>query len=246
LAHPEPLSQPANRGFEVWDAAASQPLEWTIRGRTEGVSRDTSQAHEGKSALRVELPSGSLSLRSQPFDVPASGRLSVSIWARTADAQQQPRLRLVLEVDGRLYHPWSAIGTEGAQRTLESGWKEFVFRVSQLPPVNESLKIGLEVAGTGDVYLDDIQLYDMLVLDAAEHKALAHLLAGADYQRRMGMVADCVRTLDGYWPQYLMAKVAEAAPAIADRPPATDEPAVVPAPREASNWNPFKRLRPRR
>ena len=123
-------------------------------------------------------------------------------------------------------------------------WKEFVFRVSQLPPVKESLKIGVEVAGTGEVFLDDVQLYDILVLDAIEHKALAHLLAGADYQRRMGMVSDCLRILHGYWPQYLIENVPLMTPEIADRPPAqrpSDRPASTPA-REASTWERLKRL----
>ncbi len=229
LGDPAPLAAPQNRDFELWDSASQEPVDWSVRGRRDVVSQETASVHAGKSALRIHLPNGSLSLRSAPIEAPESGRLSVSIWARVADANHQPRVRLVLEVDGRVYHPWSPIGVGGGERAMGTQWKEFVFRVSQLPPVTEALQIGVEVAGTGDVYLDDMRLYDILVLDGIEHKALAHLLTAADYQRRMGMVADCLRILEGYWPRYLIENVPEMAPEIADRPPtSTEEPPATP------------------
>ncbi len=247
LSNPIPLEMPENRDFEVWDGPRQEPADWLVHGREDVVSRETTDVHSGKSALRIQLPNGMLSLRSAPIEPPESGRLSVSIWARVADPNQQPRVRLVLEVDGRVYYPWSPIGVGGADRAMGKQWKEFVFRVSQLPPVEQSLKIGVEVAGTGEVHLDDVQLYDILVLDAIEHKALAHLLAGADYRRRKGMVTDCLRVLEGYWPRYLIENVPVISPEIADRPLVPDQQSPAePSTREASAWERLKRFVPLR
>jgi hypothetical protein len=243
LGNPTPLNVPSNRSFEAWDEHGLQPLGWTLRGRRDVVSVDPLNAHDGKAALRIHLPSGDLSIRSAEIKAPDAGRLSVSIWARVADPRQQPRVRLVLEVDGLVYYPWSPIGVGGEDRAMGKDWKEFVFRVSQLPPVNESLKIGIEVAGTGEVFLDDIRLFDTLVLDALEHKALAHLLSEADYQRRMGMVSECLEILDGYWPRYLLDNVPAVMPEVVDGPGPVPPPP--PAAREASAWERLKRLLPR-
>jgi hypothetical protein len=246
LGNPSPLPEPTNHNFEQWEASPALPASWTVRGRRDVVSLESAHPHEGKSALRIQLPNGSISLRSAPIAVTDSGRLSVSIWARVADPNQQPRVRLVLEVDGSVYQPWSPIGVGSAERSMGRQWKEFVFRVSQLPPVKESLRIGVEIAGTGDVYLDDMQLYDVLVLDTAEHMALTHLLTGADFLRRKGMVSDCLHILDGYWPQYLLANVPNVAPQIADQPEDNGpQPDAEPATREASAFERLKRWMPR-
>ncbi len=173
-------------------------------------------------------------LRSESFVPPSTGRLSISLRAKSIDAQQQPRVRVVLEADGRPYYPWAPIGAGDPDRSLTAEWKEFVFRVSQLPEVESGLKIGVEVSGDGEVLVDDVRLYDLLVLDDHEQKALAHILSVADFQLRKGFVADCLRSLNGYWPRYLMAHVAEAVPEVAERPapsspPLPDAPRVLPA-----------------
>jgi hypothetical protein len=243
LSNRAPLNVLSNRSFEAWDPSTQQPQDWSLLGRRDAISVETVNVRDGKAALRIRLPSGALSLRSAALEPPESGRLSVSIWARVTDPQQQPRVRLVLEVDGRVYYPWSPIGVGGDDRALGKQWKEFVFRVSQLPPVNESLKIGIEVAGTGEVFLDNVRLFDILVLDALEHKALAQLLSAADYQRRMGMVSECLRILDGYWPRYLIDNVPVVAPEIVDGPPVTTQPPPAnPTSRDASVLERFKRM----
>jgi hypothetical protein len=248
LRNPRSLAAPENASFELWDEPAKLPIGWTVREGRGGVVREVHDVHEGKSAIRLSLPNGSLGLRSPAFTPPETGRMSISLRAKVPSGAVQPRVRLVLEIDGRPYYPWSPIGVEAGGRALTDQWKEFVFRVSQLPPVNESFRLGIECGGAGEVLIDDLKLYDILVLDNSEQNALKMLLLEADYQARNGYVADCLRLLNGYWPQYLIQNVPEVPGEMVDvpdtkpraEPTTTDQPAE----REASGWAPWRRLLP--
>lgn len=243
LRQPSPLPGLVNAGFEAWNAEALTPEGWSVEGDGVGVKRETQDVHEGKKALRLEDASRTVVLLSSAIQPPASGRLSIAVRAKAPREGEQPRVRLVLEVDGKAYYPWSRIGAEAADRSLDSTWKEFVFRVNQLPVVRESLRIGVEMEGNGPLLLDDIRLFDTMILDDEEQKALALMLTVLDYQRRNGLVSDCLQSLNGYWPQYLMQEGGESETVPAARPAAPNPP---PAAREASTWSRWKRLTPTR
>ena len=244
LRNPPSLKLLSNPGFESPATASGALAGWTVEGDARAVSLETGDVFEGRQALRVNGRGPTVVVRSEPLVPPASGRLSISVRARSSGSGPQPRVRLVLEADGRPYYPWAPIGAGDPQQALSGPWKEFVFRVSQLPAVQSSLKIGVEVTGHGDVWVDDVRLYDMLVLDDQEQKALAHILSLADFQLRKGFVADCLRSLNGYWPRYLMAHVAEATPEVAQRS-SRDGTAPQPPQSAPSGWNRVKRFIPR-
>ncbi len=135
------------------------------------------------------------------------------------------------------------MGSGYPAQALTGEWKEFVFRVSELPAAQSSLQIGLEVSDRGDVLIDDVRLFDTLVLDDHEQKALAHILSLADFQLRKGYVSDCLRSLNGYWPRYLMNHMAESVPEVAAQPPGNAP--SPPAPDSPSRWNRVRRFVPR-
>jgi hypothetical protein len=244
LRNPPTLKLLANPGFEAGAISSGRLPDWTLEGDPQSIQLEAHDVYEGQQALRASGQGQTILLRSESFKPPPSGRLSVSLRAKRADSKPPPRVRLVLEADGRLYYPWAPIGADDADHALTEEWKEFVFRVSQLPAVDSKLKIGVEITGHGSVLIDDVRLFDLFVLDDHEQKALAHILSLADFQLRKGFVADCLRSLNGYWPRYLMAHVAEAPPAVATQPRRVN-----PAPAESestpSGWNRVKRFVPR-
>jgi len=181
-------------------------------------------------------------LYSAPFMPPASKRLSVAIRAKAGESNQQPQVRMILRAGGKTYYPWSGIGGGHIDRGLNNEWKEFVFRVSQLPPIGPDLQIGIEVTGRGEVFLDDVQLFDILALDDEEVSELATLMTFMNYLRENGMVSDCLRSLNGYWPQYLMKNVPDDVPAVANKP----QPTVEVAPLESDgSWDRLRQFVPR-
>ncbi len=249
LRQPTPLKEFENPDFEKW-APGPAPTGWTLTGASKAGKQEKRDVFRGTTSWRIQLDEGPVLLHSSPLTPPTSGQLSVSVRAKTSDELSRPQVRLVLEVDGETYYPWSPIGVDTSERALTSQWKEFVFRVNQLPPAAQSLKIGVELSGNGDVLLDDVRLFDILILDDDEQSALALMLHVADSQRRNGMVSDCLRSLSGYWPQYLLRYISEAEVEPADRvAPTPPQLAPAPAPaasKEASAWPRLRRLNPRK
>jgi hypothetical protein len=208
-----------------------------------GIALQQEDVFEGKSALRVRAASSARVLMSEPIVPPESGRLSIAIRAKAVDPKRPPQVRFVLRANDTTYYPWAAIGAANSESKLTGEWKEFVFRVNHLPPIGASLRIGIEVGGKGEVLIDDIRIYDILALDDNEIKVLARILYEADFQLRNYQLSDCLHSLSGYWPRYLMNNVPEAEELIvrptADSAIRSEEPAT------ANRWDRIKRFVPR-
>jgi hypothetical protein len=78
----------------------------------------------------------------------------------------------------------------------------------------------LRVACTGgDVWVDDVELFDLEKLDAGRRLTLVWLTierAGAKFDEQE--YADCLRLLDGYWSRYLARNVPAARQPVATHP----------------------------
>ena len=218
LGNPVPLQDLVNAGFEQWLGTGNTPLGWSVGPVPSGVTCESSDVHDGQHAVRIRATGTTVELFSQPIKAPETGQLSVSLRAKALRVESQPRVRMVLRVNGEDRFPWTPIGQGSATRTLDGEWGEFVFRVNQLPPVEGPLQIGVMVDGVGEVLIDNLQLFDVAVLDANEQKELAHLLSLAEHQRGVGLVSDCLRILNSYWPQYLIANVPDLPAEIARQP----------------------------
>jgi hypothetical protein len=64
------------------------------------------------------------------------------------------------------------------------------------------LSVGFDLMGEGEVWIDDVQLYDLWFEDA-EQQELLKAVANADFQLTAGQIGDCHRFVDGYWPRFL-------------------------------------------
>ncbi len=140
---------------------------------------------------------------------PATGRLSMAVWLRVADANNQPPLRLALEgkLHGREYHRFASVGmspgTDQPAKPIRTEWTQYVFQLDDLPLEGlTSLRVRFDLMGPGEVWLDDVQLFG-LAFNSSELVELSKLITLADVKLQNGQVGDCLHLLEGYWPRFL-------------------------------------------
>jgi hypothetical protein len=211
LGNPPPLNVLENPGFELPDRDAQVP-GWIANSPVGTAAElDSVEKHGGKRSLRLSSNGPTVSLRSAPFEAPQTGRLSVALWLRIADEKRQPTLRLAL--DGQFedseFFRYATVGGSGADAVpLLTQWAPYIFQVDDLPAEGLSdVRVRFDLLGAGEVWIDDIQLSD-LVFSNNERLELNQLITLAKFKLQAGQVSDCVRLLEGYWPQFLVANVA--------------------------------------
>ncbi len=267
LRNPPLMKVLSNPGFQSKPSETDPVPGWAVSKRL-GVSitTDTTQGREAdlatekgpKPAQSVRIASdGPIAcLVSQPFDAPRTGRITMSVWLRVADALHQPNLRLAVEgkstmstwCPGRDYYRYAVIGQppgpgqEG--KPITSTWGQYIVQFDDLPLDGLSqMRVRLDLMGAGEVWADDVQLFD-LVFNESELRALYKLLTLADLNLQNGQVGDCMKLLGGYWPRFLMQNVPlpQTVPALAAKPAADPVPGYPessddkPAAAQPSSW----------
>ena len=244
LRNPPLLRVLENPGFERPPTATEPVPDWAVSKRL-GVTiqTDKAQHHAGDQSVRISSDGPIACLVSHPFDPPTTGRLSMSVWLRLADPAQQPIFRLAVEgkLAGRDYYRFAAVGQPpgSGQPGVPIGthWGQYIFQVDDLPLEGLSrLRVRLDLMGQGDVWADDVQLFD-LAFNEMELRALYKLITMASVTLQNGQVGDCMKLLDGYWPRFLMQNVPLAPAALAVRPDESRPPAEPsPAPPQQTGW----------
>jgi hypothetical protein len=218
LRSPTPLTTLANASFEA--TAAEEPIAgWTVaQGPALKAEIDHKGAKQGDSSLHLVSRAGGdkdsvLWVRSRPIPVPETGRLAVWAWLKAPDARHQPTLRLAIEgrLDGQPYYRRANVGASEdgrATQPLMQEWSPFLFPVDDLPLQGlTELQIGFDLMSAGEVWIDDVQLYD-LWFQENERDSLLKTIALADFQIQEGKVGDALQFTEGYWPQFLRRHVA--------------------------------------
>jgi hypothetical protein len=171
---------------------------------------DKASPHDGSQSARLASTGAAGGLVSRAFAPPATGRLAVSVWLRTPDATRQPPMRLAVEgkTAGRTFYRFAEFGlaTEGQAtvRPIPVEWGQFVIEVNDLPLESLSaVRVRFDLLGPGEVSIDDVQLCE-LAFSRVEQKELLKLITPAPVQLQNGQIADCIRLLEGYWPQFLV------------------------------------------
>lgn len=208
-----PLEALENSGFEA-------PLEdgnvpgWALATPGAGhVELQEQRPHGGGNSLLLKhtgTAGGTPAvLRSNAFPAPATGRLSVALWLRTADRSRQPPVRVAIEAhaaEGE-YHRYASLGAGAAGAQLTEQWAQYIFQVDDLPTENVAeVRLRVDLAGAGEIWLDDIEIHDLAFAES-ERVELTKIVTLASYKLQAGQLADCARILDGYWPQFLVANV---------------------------------------
>jgi hypothetical protein len=169
----------------------------------------------------AEGPAPVVWVRSAPLPVPTTGRLSLLVHLRAANAAQQPTLRLAIEgkLDGRVKYWKANVGaSEDGQpvKPLSVEWSQFRFPVVDLPQSGlTDLRIGFDLMGEGDVWIDEVQVFD-LWFEENERNELLKSIATADLQADGGNLAESQAFLRSYWPSFLRRHID-----LPEAPPAT-------------------------
>ncbi len=239
LDAPNPIDVLDNPGFELGTPDVAGRPAATIAGwevvepRRGGVALVPGMPQPDSVGRAVEFSSfnGLATLRSNPFPSPATGRVSVAVWLRLEEGAAQPPLRIAVEgVQGeREYYRFAAVGGLTGGRPLTREWSLFVLQVDDLPaePV-ESMRVRFDLLGPGRVQVDDVRVFD-LAFDESQRVQLTKLLSMLDQQFKAGQIAACLAGLEGYWPTFLEAFVAEPPAAAVDAAAAGATPADPPA-----------------
>ena len=160
LRNPPSLDLPANPGFERSVANQGAIPDWAVTTRN-GVSiqLDKSQKHGGLQSAKIQSTGAVACLVSRPFSPPSTGRLSMAVWLRVADASRQPPLRLAIEgkLQGRDYYRFAPVGQAPCAGQpavpIAAQWGQYVFQVDDLPLEGlTSVRVRFDLMGAGEVW----------------------------------------------------------------------------------------------
>ncbi len=203
-----------NAGFERSGAVDELP-GWMraqlVPGGELRAEIDASCAYAGDKSLYLKHSDRSrrppiLWVRSGPLERPLLGRLTLGVRARIPAGAKQPPLRLAIEaqVNGQPYYRYAWVGANVSDERfkLDSHWKLFHVPFGKLPLDGlQDLRIGFDLMGPGEVWVDDVQILDTW-FSRTELGQLEKDLALARFQLEQGRVLDCQEFLDSYWPRF--------------------------------------------
>lgn len=250
LRNPPAWKTLANPGFEQRPLEEGNIPEWLItRSAQTRIRVETGGAHQGNRCVRMYSEGPIACLVSRPFPAPPTGRFSMIAWLRIADARRQPPLRLAVEWEqnGRQYR-YASLGApeEGPQSVpLSTEWVPYVFQVYDLPMDGQTLmRVRFDLMGPGEVWIDDVQISG-LAFSRDELIELSKLLTVASAKLDQGQLADCLRILEGYWPQFLQTYVGTSPENITRLVPAGAGPSSLEAERSSNVLDRLKHFLPR-
>jgi hypothetical protein len=220
LRDPQPRPWLGNASFEEEPRMGQIPgwVHGSVPAMAGGasVAVDPARGRAGEKSLRISSrsvragqPAPVLWVRSDPFAPPKTGRITVVAWMRIADPARQPQLRLAVEGkrDGQVYYQYQQVGLDNQGRPtrlqLSEEWSSFPVILPSLPLAGlTDLRVGFDLMGEGEVWIDEVQVYDLWFTES-ERDALLKSVATAQLQWRDGQLADCQSFVEGYWPRFL-------------------------------------------
>jgi hypothetical protein len=175
-----------------------------------GVKLEPEPTRPTNSALHLQSEGATVWVRSNELPVSETGRLSISAWIRIDPEQPQPPLRISIEADSKVaeYYRFARVGSlareEESSEQITGEWKQFVVHFDDLPiHTAERCRIGFDLMGTGDVWIDRVEVFDRW-FDQNDTKALTQLVAAAGpLLRDPSSWDDCRMLLDSYWLRFL-------------------------------------------
>lgn len=249
------LSAPRNYGalvnpsFEPLNGAA--PIAgWHLVGnpKTAVVALDAKSPQDGKASLYLRNAGQFAAVESEPFAIPATGQLAMTVFARGQNIAPNADLRLVIEAEsgGQLFRRAARVAGAATQRTDQQWGRPFAILVGDLPLDSRGqVRIKFELTGPGELWLDNVRLNDLLFSQKFYQNSQAEIVRLLQRMHEVqtaydeGQLKECIRLLDGYWPRFVLAYTPPATPVIAlgaapeqkaapppnsAPPPASDEP----------------------
>ena len=234
-----------NADFELPPDAAGGITGWEFTGSTLTAQLDNVVAYQGQNC--VKLTNGSAepgTFWSQPLDIPATGRLSVSMYVGVpADCKSLP-MSVVLSAKHRGKPVYRNVPVEEtllpcfANVEPKNGvrWHRLLVPFGRLPLESlEEVRIGIQYSDSGTIWFDDITLYQVL-FSANEMVELQRRLVVADKYCTDGRVSDLTSLLEGYWTQFLFRYVPDSVPQPVVSPPTPRVAQEVAEPPQSRSW----------
>jgi hypothetical protein len=227
----------ANPGFEPLSGGGATP-GWQLAANNaqSSLELDATKPKEGKTCLYVRnrSESGTTIVSSAPFTIPPTGQLGMTVWLKGNELAASSELRIAFEAErgGSVYRRFVTIGglRPGAQH-LAKEWQNLASGVNDLPLDSRGkMQIKFELTGSGEVWIDQVQLYDVLFpltfydRSQPERLELEKLRRSVESAKEASQIADCVQLLNGYWSRFLLSYTPPVQPVVAAKPPAAVPP----------------------
>jgi hypothetical protein len=244
LTAPSKYAKLANAGFEPADGGEPLP-GWQLIGdaATAAAKLDTTARMVGVSSLMLQNRGATAAVESNTFATPPTGQLAMAVWVRGGKIDSTTELRMMFEADraGQPYRTYATLGGNrpGAQ-PLGNEWRYLAFGVNDVPLDSRGqMRVRFELVGAGEVWIDDVQLYDVLFplpfyqYESQEKIQFVKLQHAAKSAYEKGQIADSMHILEGYWSRFLMeytplVQPAVVQPVLAGQPPPAGAPAAAP------------------
>jgi hypothetical protein len=223
------FQQLANPGFEPLGGGAPVP-GWSLTEASKAnatIELDAIAPQQGKTSLHFRNNGNFAAVESDPFMIPATGQLGMTLFARCKNADPQTELRLVFQSEnggGRYRH---AAKVQCAQLVQPNqGWdpRPLAIPSNNLPLDSQGMmRVVIELNGPGEVWLDNVTMHDLLLPltwygnAQAEKLQLVKLTGSAENAFERDQLSDCLQLLDGYWPRFVMTYRPPNAPKVAVR-----------------------------
>ncbi len=226
LSAPHAYRALANPSFEPVGGNA-QLAGWHLVGNTKSsaISLDATAPQDGKTCLYFRNAGASAAVESDAFPIPATGQLSLTVFARGQNIGPATELRLIIEAEskGQLFQRAARVAAAQAQHPAQQWGRPFAILVNDLPlDSHGQMKVKFELTGPGELWLDNVKLNDLLFPQAkvyehsqAEIIRLLQRIHEVQTAYDEGQLRECMQLLDGYWPRFVMAYTPPATPAIA-------------------------------
>ena len=198
-----------NSSFELFDQPSLNNWDYGQQS-TAKLKLDSGQAFQGRVSLAMRnTEPGPVWIRSNVFEPPQTGRLSVSVWLKTDNPNEQPPLRLAIEgnVGESSYYRFGSVGSLSPNpnsNQINDHWQRFAVHFDDLPVESlMNLRIGFDLMGKGQVHLDQVEVFDRW-FDKNDTKVITQRLASCGpLLANQATFESCRLLLNGYWLQFL-------------------------------------------
>ena len=200
----------------------------------DGLSAD--EGIDDDHALRLFSTGEGASVASQPFRVPATAQVALTVYVRAVDVEKSPKLRLVIEeVDTFAPPRFIVLDADRLSADREQrNWNGYQFGVEDLPfDSTAKMRVRFDLVGQGEVWIDDVQLHDLVYpLDLYETESQQQVLAFVQHLEQLGAAidqqryTDCLALLESYPSRFILSYLPEIEPepSLADEPGVTEPP----------------------
>ena len=182
---------------------------------------DATSPKDGTTCVYFRNEAGVGALESDSFSTPPTGQLAMTVFVRGQQMAAGSELRMIIETkqEGQLYRRSALVApTPGA--TPEQ-WQSKAILVNDLPlEAHGDMRIRFEMTGPGEVWLDCVNLYDLLFplkfykFEEAEIMQFVQLNHAAKRAFDDDRIVDCARDMEKYWSRFLAEYTPRIQPAV--------------------------------